>query len=88
MGHTCDCADYSGKALVPCTETNPCGGCYTVIDGTGRTGASRGESEQRKTQNKLQQLWAFFLITQAVPTKPSSCGVQGCRTDPAVLPGE
>lgn len=29
MGH-CDCSDYNGKALLPCTEANPCAGCYTV----------------------------------------------------------
>lgn len=27
IGH-CDCLDYNGKALIPCTEANPCAGCY------------------------------------------------------------
>lgn len=26
----CDCLDYNGKALIPCTESNPCAGCYMV----------------------------------------------------------
>lgn len=26
IGH-CDCLDYNGKALIPCTESNPCVGC-------------------------------------------------------------
>lgn len=43
MGH-CDCADYNGKALVPCTEANPCGGCYTVI--VGQAALARAEEEK------------------------------------------
>lgn len=26
----CDCSDYNGKALIPCTDEKPCAGCYTV----------------------------------------------------------
>lgn len=29
LGH-CDCSDYRGMALIPCTEANPCAGCYTT----------------------------------------------------------
>lgn len=32
LGH-CDCSDYHGKALIPCTEANPCAGCYTTRTG-------------------------------------------------------
>lgn len=29
----CDCSDYRGMALIPCTEANPCAGCYTMRTG-------------------------------------------------------
>lgn len=32
LGH-CDCSDYHGKALIPCTEAHPCAGCRTTRTG-------------------------------------------------------
>ena len=32
LGH-CDCSDYRGMALIPCTKANPCAGCYTTRTG-------------------------------------------------------
>jgi len=32
LGH-CDCSDYRGMALIPCTAANPCAGCYTTRTG-------------------------------------------------------
>lgn len=46
LGH-CDCSDYNGKALIPCTDANPCSGCYTTQTGQAALAATEPKGEAK-----------------------------------------
>jgi len=41
LGH-CDCSDATGRGLIPCSEANPCAGCYTARMGAAAIAKAEG----------------------------------------------